>query len=105
MLFIYSFISKEKDKQVPNLQVKHAIENLFLLFEVKVREHLGKKGTLTREYESTQDTLAREHVSTQETMARKQVNTQDALACEHLSTSELNCFGIEIQKIFIAFIG
>ena len=39
------FISQENDKEkVPKMQVKHVIENLFLLFEVIAREQLGTQG-------------------------------------------------------------
>ena len=47
------------------------IENLFLLFEVTVLEHVGTEDTLARNHESTQGTLACEDISTQGTLARE----------------------------------
>ena len=41
---------------------KHVIENLFLLFELRVREHVSTQDTLAHENVSTQGTLAGEHV-------------------------------------------
>ena len=38
------------------IQGKHVIENLFLLFEVTERKHVGTQGRLAREQVSTQDT-------------------------------------------------
>ena len=61
-LFISSFISYEKDKEkVPKIEGKHVIENLILLFEIIVHEHIDTQGTLVREHVSRQDTLALKH--------------------------------------------
>ena len=53
--------------------MKHVIENLFLLFEVRAHEQLGMQGALAHEHVSTQGTLAHKHVKTQGTLAHEQV--------------------------------
>ena len=50
------------------------MENLFLLFVVKARDHVGtqaRKAHKARKHASTQDTLVRERVSTQGRLARE----------------------------------
>ena len=70
--------SSSQTKIKPFYCRKFVIENLFLLFEVTAREHLGTRGTrdmLPREHLTTQGTLARQHVSTQDTLTRQHVGT------------------------------
>ena len=82
-LLIYSFFSQEKDKEkLPKIEVKHVIENLFLLFEVIAREHVGMQHTLVLVHESTQGTLAHEHVSSEDKLAGEHVSLQDTLPRE-----------------------
>ena len=82
-LLIYSFFSQEKDtEKLPKIEVKHVIENLFLLFEVIAREHVGMQHTLVLVHESTQGTLAHEHVSSQDKLAGEHVSLQDTLPRE-----------------------
>ena len=55
------------------IQGKHVIENLFLLFEVTERKHVGTQGRLAREQVSTQDTWACEHIITQGMLSHEHV--------------------------------
>ena len=71
----FYFSGKDKEK-VPNIQVKYVIENLFLLFKIIVREHLGTQDMCARK--------AREHISTQDMLAREHESTQGMLAREHV---------------------
>ena len=65
---------------LPKKTKKHAIENLFLLFIVIAREHVGTQsmqGTLAGEHEKHArhvGTLSRKHVSAQRTLAREHVS-------------------------------
>ena len=65
MLFWYTILFQRKKKSV--------IENLFLLFEVIARKHVGTQDTLAREDVSLQGTLTCKHLSRQDTLAREQV--------------------------------
>ena len=50
---------RKKTKKVPKISVKHVTENLFLLFVVIAREHVGTQGNLTREHVRHVSTIAR----------------------------------------------
>ena len=70
-------------------QKKHAIENLFLLFIVIAREHVGTQ--------SMQGTLAGEHAKHARhvgTLSRKHVCAQGTLAREHVACKHIRHFGM-----------
>ena len=76
----------EKDRKSTKNLIKTCQWNLFLLFEVIAREHLGTQGKWARKHVGTWARKARWHVHTQGTLVREHVSTQGKWAREHAST-------------------